>query len=227
MRTSIGRKLGKTKRALQLAALIGLSAWSGSTTFANLVVDGDFETPSLTPSWNISSPTTVSLADFGQGHGPSAWFAYMTSLVYDGPPPPNYSPATLSQSIVLQGGVTYSLSFWAHGDYLTTTYPNGGLTVTLDSAPTSYFLPSSSLTGNTPADWKEYTTTFTPTGSGNLLFSYQDTANGLDGGAVGRGIYLDDISLTAVPEPGTVIAGILLLLPFGARGLRLLRQRNA
>jgi hypothetical protein len=34
-------------------------------------------------------------------------------------------------------------------------------------------------------------------------------------------------SLTVVPEPTTMIAGALLLLPFGASTLRVLRRRTA
>jgi len=42
----------------------------------------------------------------------------------------------------------------------------------------------------------------------------------------GNDFALDDISLVAVPEPTTVIAGALLLLPFGASTLRILRKRQ-
>jgi hypothetical protein len=34
------------------------------------------------------------------------------------------------------------------------------------------------------------------------------------------------VTLTAVPEPTTIIAGALLLLPFGLHGLRHLRNRK-
>ena len=37
----------------------------------------------------------------------------------------------------------------------------------------------------------------------------------------------DALSLTAVPEPTTMVAGALLLLPFGASTLRILRRRTA
>lgn len=200
---------------------------SGTKAFANLVVDGDFETLPLSASWQYSLSSTVQMVDFSMGHNGSSWFVHMLGLVYDGPPPPPYSPATMSQAVTLQSGMTYELSFWAHGDNVTTTYNGGGLTVSISSAPGTFFLASSSLTSGSPTDWKQYTTTFTPTGSGTLLFSYQDSENGLNGGAVGRGIYLDDITLNAVPEPGTVMAGLLLLLPLGASGLRVLRKRTA
>ena len=37
---------------------------------------------------------------------------------------------------------------------------------------------------------------------------------------------LDNVSLTAVPEPTTMIAGALLLLPLGVSTLRLLRKNR-
>jgi hypothetical protein len=45
--------------------------------------------------------------------------------------------------------------------------------------------------------------------------------------AQGNDFALDDLSLVAVPEPTTMIAGALLLLPFGASTLRMLRKRQA
>jgi hypothetical protein len=38
---------------------------------------------------------------------------------------------------------------------------------------------------------------------------------------------IGDITLSSVPEPTTMIAGALLLLPFGASTLRILRRRTA
>ncbi len=48
--------------------------------------------------------------------------------------------------------------------------------------------------------------------------------NWLDGNA---SAYIDDISLVAVPEPTTVIAGALLLLPVGLSAVRSIRKRVA
>jgi hypothetical protein len=44
--------------------------------------------------------------------------------------------------------------------------------------------------------------------------------------AQGNDFALDDLSLVAVPEPTTIIAGALLLLPFGASTLRILRRNR-
>jgi len=71
------------------------------------------------------------------------------------------------------------------------------------------------LTGNS--------VTFEAGSSGNLYFTINDDASGAD--------YSDnsgslDVQLTVVPEPTTMIAGALLLLPFGASTLRILRKNR-
>jgi hypothetical protein len=38
---------------------------------------------------------------------------------------------------------------------------------------------------------------------------------------------IDDVRLVAVPEPNTIIAGALLLLPFGMSTVRFLRKQRA
>jgi hypothetical protein len=45
--------------------------------------------------------------------------------------------------------------------------------------------------------------------------------------APGGGAIIDRMVLTVVPEPGTVIAGALLLLPFALSTLRVLRRNRA
>ena len=42
----------------------------------------------------------------------------------------------------------------------------------------------------------------------------------------GSATELDNITVTAVPEPSTLIAGVLLCLPFGVTGMRWMRNRN-
>lgn len=59
------------------------------------------------------------------------------------------------------------------------------------------------------------------TGSSSLLsFAAADSPPTYYGAA------LDNVSLVAVPETSTVIAGALLLLPFGASTFRILRKRK-
>ena len=60
-------------------------------------------------------------------------------------------------------------------------------------------------------------------GSGALDMKFYQTS---PGGSQASPI-IDDVTLSTVPEPTTMIAGALLLLPFGASTLRILRRRAA
>jgi len=40
------------------------------------------------------------------------------------------------------------------------------------------------------------------------------------------GVTTTSLSLTAVPEPTTILSGVLMLLPFGASTLRILRRKQ-
>jgi hypothetical protein len=71
---------------------------------------------------------------------------------------------------------------------------------------------------------------------GSLVFTGSNpsfASSGSDGvyaigsyGNVGGDLEVD-FNYTAVPEPTTILAGVLTLLPFGASGLRILRKRQA
>ena len=71
------------------------------------------------------------------------------------------------------------------------------------------------------------TITILPGSSGTLWFGMNDDQQS---GAVGDNkgsLLLDVTTVSAVPEPSTVMAGACLLLPFGASALRLLRKKRA
>lgn len=67
------------------------------------------------------------------------------------------------------------------------------------------------------------------TGSLNLTFQFNpgQSLDQLTAGSAQVSSYSGSIAGTAVPEPTTVIAGALLLLPFGASTVRILRKRHA
>jgi hypothetical protein len=47
------------------------------------------------------------------------------------------------------------------------------------------------------------------------------------GGVSSGSVDINSITVSAVPEPTTMVAGALLLLPFGASALRILRKKRA
>ena len=94
------------------------------------------------------------------------------------------------------------VDFWAK------TTGNGTLAVFLDSQVVTF----GSIAGAT--GYTEYTYTVTPTASGQLNIEWTSS--------IGNTLYLDDVSVTQVPEPSTfVLAG------FGVAGLLTLRRRKS
>ncbi len=96
-------------------------------------------------------------------------------------------PDTLSQVITTTLGDTYTLSFWRYQQYVG---PTTFLNVSWDG--TNVF--SESLSGPGDYPYTEFTATVVGTGSDTLLFT---SAN--DPGFT----YVDNISVSAVPEPST------------------------
>jgi hypothetical protein len=108
-------------------------------------------------------------------------------------------------------GDTYELSLWAMN-----VYPDSPANLNISFG--GNVLGSFSPIGN--AAWTKFTKMFVAT---------SDQSNGLidlNVDSFGNDFALDDISLVAVPEPTTMIAGTLLLLPFAASTLRCLRRRS-
>lgn len=105
---------------------------------------------------------------------------------------------------------TYKLDFWAK---------DSG-----NAAGTSQTLSATVFNGlsasfDTTAAYVHYSYLFTYTGGPSVVaFGWSD---GLER------VFVDDASLVAVPEPTTIIAGALLLLPFGASTLRFIRRSRA
>ena len=148
--------------------------------------------------------------------GASTWDGTSASggnyLVMDG----DYHATPISQMLSgLVTGQTYALSYsWAAAQF----YNNTGattetLSATLGSATQSgptYSLPSNGFSG-----WMTQTMNFTYDGTSNVL---SFLASGTPAGAPPM-VLLDNVSLSAVPEPGTValLAGSLVLVAIAVR----------
>jgi hypothetical protein len=115
---------------------------------------------------------------------------------------------TISHSEPTLGTGSYVLSFWLSGN--NRGFPDDSLTVSFGSYSEVFTLPSSS-------PWTQYTRNVSYAGPTGLTLTFD-----LAGTSDLRGILLDDVSIAAVPEPGT-----LLLLGSGLSALALRRRRKA
>ena len=109
----------------------------------------------------------------------------------------------------LAAGTTYKFSAWAAN-----VYPDSPAQLEFSVGATS--LGSITPTGN--GVWQQFSATFVA-GAGSPSFLDLNIA------ASGNDFAVDDISVTAVPEPTTALAGALLLLPFGASTIQILRRK--
>ncbi len=146
----------------------------------------------------------VSTGDHTSGHG--------NMMVVNGSFTANKVVWSTVISPPLTVGATYQLSAWAMN-----VYPDSPANLQFSFG--GNVLGTLTPTGN--GVWQQFTATFVATANQanglvdlNLAFSGNDFA-------------LDDISLTAVPEPTTMIAGVLLLLPFAASTVRVLRRKHS
>jgi len=206
------------KTPIKLALLIGASVLLTHHASANLIVNGSFEnTPGLNqgtwglfcagqvPGWDPVGTTPLEIG-LGTTYGVTG---YVGNNVMELDSTAN---VTVDQIVGTSGG-SYTLSFlFARRNGVSSSscsfdvYWNGGLQTSITPTSTAMSLFSMTVTGAALN-----TLEFRGTGASDSL-----------------GGILDDVQLdAAVPEPTTIIAGALLLLPFGASTLRILRKRQA
>ena len=195
-------------------------------TFASFVtiINPSFEDPGLSPSGYSSSIPGWTVGNAGVWNPWSFEFSNIpdgTQVGYD-------NVGTVSQTLTteLLPNTTYTLSISVGGradgsnpgtDYAIGLYGGANLLASVT--------PVRPPTGS----WTDLTTTFTSGAivtPGTLLGISISNLNP-PGSPFDTQLDFDNVSLTAtpVPEPTTIISGSLMLLPFGASTLRILRRR--
>ena len=218
------KKHQNTILSVSAAGLLVLTL--ASSAEATLLPNGDFELPTQTvgsqflpvgtviPGWTVVGSGNVNI-----DQTPTA------------PPNPEYWPGNPSQFLDLTGntggagilsdpfativGQTYVVTFENFNG--SEVYPGGswlGSDFSLQASGSSLYTWS----GLTPGITRNLTYTFTADASATTL-TFMDTS-GFDSNAG----WIDNVGVSAVPEPTTVLAGALLLLPFGVSTLRMLRK---
>ena len=213
------------------AALVAVTLGSVGAK-ANLVLDGGFDSPTVAPSFGFYTNYGPVAGDphYGGTSFSSAWTITSgnVDLVYQaggGWPAapgstPNYldltgnTPGAIQQSLATSIGQSYRLTF------LYSNNPGGSpnpdrATVSLGSILTNiehYGATSSDL------NWATFTATFTATSAATLL-SFSQLDNCCNGG-----ILLDNIEVSAVPEPST---WAMMILGFFGVGFVAYRRKSA
>ena len=132
----------------------------------------------------------------------------------------------VEQLVALTAGTDYKVTFYigSSGKYnIGTTQPT--ITTSIGGAQSQTFT-GHGYSAPAAGEWQEFTYDFTVATTGNFMLALQ---GGSTGSASGPNEYvgLDNVSITAVPEASTAIAGALLLLPFGASALRIWRKNGS
>jgi hypothetical protein len=234
------------KRRWALAALTGLGALAVTQASANLIVNGDFAQGNFgfssaytyagtagTPAPFSGNPNTLwDEGTYSVGTDPNLFHYLWASF--------GASPGNGSANMMLVNGAGSPVTVWSEdlsGSLVVNqTYkisadvanlyppPVGSGTTPIAPAELKFSVDGTTLgTFIAPGVgvWSTFSTTFTWTGQTPIGVLDLVTTPG------GNDFALDNISLTAVPEPTTMIAGALLLLPFGASTIRILRKKVA
>jgi hypothetical protein len=164
-----------------------------SDDFNNYMPDQFNWSPPVSSGWSVTDGTVdlngaVGNYDFLPGNG--------SYVDLDGS---SFVSGLFSNHVNLVGGTTYLLSFDLAGSHRGTLADT--VHVGFGSATASYMLDSMDA-------FSTYTLSFTPATNGTYGFSYLDVSGD------NRGLFLDNVSVTAVPEPGTstmLLAGLAVL----------------
>jgi hypothetical protein len=201
-----------TKTALLAAAAGMMYLPAANATLSNITTPS---LPDLTTLSGHGTPTaSESLVEKGSGltPAPDSEWAWMTSL-----------GLVTGSSTFQVGGTSASPDLSAFvGDYLVVHWGNGEAGKFFDPNPKGGFFAIyliQSASGNNIG---------VPTFSGDYANGKSIKTCTLDiGGLSGWNVFTNDLSAgghSVVPEPSTIVAGALLLLPFGVSTLRVLRK---
>lgn len=185
-------------RSLLYIALIAVALTSARPARADLITNGGFETADFT-GWTQSGDTDFTGVSFGNTHS-GDWVAFAG---------PDGSLGFLSQVVATTPGIAYTLTFFLQSDGST---PNEFQATLGTSTVDFHDLPE--------FDFMQGSLTFVATDATTLVqFGFRN-----DNGA----FFLDDVSLNAVPEPGTMamfaIGGVGVLHWFGRRARKVGRN---
>jgi hypothetical protein len=192
-------------RPLVIPAAVAAMLGSIQNADANLIQNGNFETGSLSPWTTTGNVTIAGVPDSGEGSTAvdGNYYAVFNAA--------NTTPnGVLSQTFAAIAGTQYSLTYY-YGS-------NGGQIQSITAAIKPFGMSAvASQFSTLPAvsgALSQFTLTFFATSTSNLTLSFTDFSGNLTNGTDG---FIDNVSLTAVPEPSSLaVMAIGLLFGFGA-----------
>jgi len=234
---------------LKYVLLIGAGAFAVNQASANLVINGNFAAGDLDFTSDYGDGTGIQNSLLNAG-GPSiqggGYYAVGTDPKFYNPNW-TYGPISVpndpnAQMLIVNGALAPSENvpgggaanggpiIW-QGELSSTLIAGDSYTFSVKAA-SLYQVAEPTLTfsiGETPigsinltgaGTWQTFSTTFVA-GSGFPSFVDLNTEFS------GNDFVVSEISITPVPEPTTIVAGAMLLLPFGMSTLRMLRKNRA
>lgn len=197
------------RTTLALIALTTLTAFAPAPAQALTVFSEDFEASAQ--GGNVT-PTGWTVTDGSVDVVYPGWFGGLClgsgkCVDLDGS---TSNAGVLSRSLTLTAGWTYTLSFDMAGNRRGAG--SEAVTVNFGSASTVLSFANSSST----APWQSYSLSFTPSATGSYALTFANA------GGDNQGAMLDNISVTTVPEPASILMLGAGLLTIGA-----LKRRRA
>jgi len=190
------------KRILTICLAFGFLAVA-SPSQANIVSNPGFEAGNLSP-WVVTAG-----AVYVDGSSPP--YLDVHSGLWAAGFAPGYPTDTLVQNLTTIPGHNYDVNFWLDNTF-------GSVPLVVKFGGTTLISPPNPLPNT--AGYQDFNEIVTATSTTTAL-SFSVVPQDLS-------LYqpsLDDVSVTPVPEPTTIIAGAMLLLPFGSRAFRQLRKK--
>ncbi len=182
---------------IRFTSLVALAVLSGAA-HANLVVNGGYETGDFT-SWGLDPAGSGSLFGVSGGGGHSGeFFAYFGAIKFE--------HDEIFQILATTASVSYDVSIWVLNNF---DSADNSLQIWWEGSVVLDMTP----VGTAEGSWEEVTLQVSATQNGSEL-----RIGGYDAPSF---TYVDDVSVEAVPEPGSIVA-----LSMGL-GAFLLRRRKS
>jgi hypothetical protein len=208
---------------------VGVALGAVVCAHANIILNGDFESNTLTgTTYNLSNGTFTNVMSNMTGYGAGNELDVFTFGSPYGPDPqsgkwkvglanlnaPDAFTFNLSSGIV--AGRTYRLSFWAIRNQQFSTGDSPVL-IGVSGAKNAFGTEVFSTTLVSSSNWQNFSGSFVAPVNGSFL----SVTLAPNGGTSPTWMHVDNFSMEAVPEPGTMVA-----MAVGAAGILARRRRK-